>query len=259
MSFTPHSPARAIALAPTTAQPPRTRFFPQGPGPSLIVFAMLIGVAPSLFAQAFVVSRGIDGGYYMPAEFIRDQRHTLLFIGLVVGLAAAVALGFTLHSLRTAPKARGARIVIACVLVGTIAWDWMFFASLRGMVTKELTYWEVERIADIPYPQTETGLQGFDYDGQTFRIQIGVAEVPEDAVPMQHYGPLLCVRLGGLFAGPVQTIGVAFNGPEGAQSVLDVPRADCRTWYMYGRRPENRPRDPASIPRLDVRPLVLSK
>jgi hypothetical protein len=242
-------PPLGTARSQAAAKPlPRGGFFPRAPGPNVLAFALLIGVAPSIFATFYVLLTGLDGGFYMPPSFLEDQQNALGSLCLIVILAACVALIFLLNSFRNDSTDKGGRIGIACALGCLIAWDLFFFMGLRASLATPRTQSDIHAMADTP------GSSGFEYtyDGRTFWVETTQGDPSAIAnLSPSDMGPYLCRELGSVFQGPVQYVGLRATGPENAVASLEIRREDCREWYLRDRRPINqpaeRPRDAAAV------------
>ena len=221
---------------------PHTGFFPRAPGPNLIVFVVLIGILPSAAATLFVLGRGVDGGHYMPQDFIDGQRQALLMIWATVSLAAVAALGFVLRAARLNGSATAGTIVLSVALVVALAWNGVFFLGIRSIIAPSLSASEVHDLAALEFRDGVTGPQRLSIDRRTAYLDIALSEpLRQTSIPMQSHGPILCRAMGRFFAGPIDVIGVRFMHDTADTQFLEIPRAQCRRWYLNNRRPSNRP------------------
>lgn len=239
----PSRPAEARAIAASAAPFRATAFFPRGPGPGLIVFALVIGIFPSVIATILIGGMGIDGGFYMSQDYIRGQHRLLLTIAGILTLCALTALVFVLHALRADRKDREARIVLVIALLATIAWDWTGIQAVRSMLTPMMSRMEVLALADHPYAARTIGARAFSLEDRTFRIEFDAPHgMTAQDVPGNEVAPVFCVQFGRLFAGPVDALRVRFTAPEQGPITLDIERDQCRAWYLTSRAPQRRPR-----------------
>lgn len=249
--------ARAAALSEHADRPQRQGFFPRAPGPNLIVFALIIGVAPSLVATFRVLTTGLDGGYYMPPEFISGQRQTLLVVYAIVALAALVAFGFVLRAMRSKPRDRGTHIAISAVLLATLVWDSYLILGARANVEPPKSFQDVADRAAIELSKSDLGPTGYTYDGRVFRVQMSLPEGAITAeIPRSVAGRVLCVLLGEVFRGPASSVGANLTYADGQTTTIDIPREQCRMWYLYDRRAQFRPRAIAHLSARQFLPLM---
>ncbi len=242
-------PAQAQAMRESAAPYRLTAFFPRGPGPGLIVFALVIGIFPSVIATILIVGIGIDGGFYMSQDYIRGQHRLLLTIAGILSLCALTALVFVLHALRTDNKDRQARIALVIGLLLTIGWDWTGIQVVRGMLTPMMTFEEVVAFADHPLAPGIMGARTLSLEDRTFDIAFDApAGMSAEDVLGNQAGPFFCVTLGRIFAGPVDALRVRFTAPGTELIALEIEREHCRAWYLASRVPHRRPQPLPSFP-----------
>lgn len=212
----------------------------------MLLFAIIIGVLPSVFATFYVLLTGLDGGFYMPPDFLLEQRRALASLCLIVCLAAIVALIFLLNSFRGDSSDKGGRIGIACAIACLIAWDLFFFMGLRATLNAPMTQGDIHSIAE----RATSPVLDYTYDGRTYWVELRVGDTePTAALSPSRAGPILCRSLGSVFRGPVQNVGLRTTGPNGELAGIEIAREDCREWYLRDRRAINQP---ASRPRLSA-------
>lgn len=235
---------------PTTAHLPRLRlptikwpgrgFFPRGPGPGLLIFALLIGLAPSLYGTMFIVDSRLDGGFYMTPEFIVGQRQALAVVGMLAFLSAVFAFLLVARDLWHGQVQGWRYKLMAVVLVATVAWDAWFFPQMHNIIDPALSDEEVAWIAE--QRSSSPGVAGFRYDGQVFAVDITMEDrLQFTAPPIAQAGPELCKVLGGTFRGPVEAVGYSVTFDDNSRHEFTVSREDCRAWYLTDRRFANQP------------------
>ena len=246
MSKPPENPPVAVAAEihanPTTSRW-RMSFYPRAPGPRLAIFAMILGICPSVFVSWFFLSSGVDGGYYRwDASILRT--HSLLFsIAGVLMLTTFACLCFVLLAMWSEHRARVARGVMALALAATIGWDWWAVQWVRPQLMPIMTRGDVIAFADTALPEQELGLQAMSYEARVMRFDFGVPQdMSVEKLPQDRVYHVLCTNLGALFAGPVDVLDLRLIRPDDTTIEIRMPRGDCRAWYLQTRSPNRRPR-----------------
>ena len=247
--------AIAIPADPTPSLPLdrlRMRFFPRGPGPGLGTFVLILGVYPSMLATVLFMGAGIDGGFYKHELFIRGQHTLLVSLASIFSFGALACLGFVLQAIWADRRSRGSRALLALALVATIGWDWLAVGFVRPQLMPVITRSEVEAYAAQPVEPKDVGLQEVHYNNRVMRYDIAIPEgITREDSPARRMGPIICTRLGRLFAGPVDILDLRFFNSDGVQFAHRVARNDCRRWYLQNRAPIRRPQPltpPGEVP-----------
>lgn len=246
MRHAPHD-SQSIALATPAALRPlgRMGFFPRGPGPGLIVFAIVLGLFPSIFANVIIFRAGIDAGFYMDGDFIRAQERWLWTVLLVIVVPALIALAYLVHSLRTDASDRGPRIAVTCVLLAALVWNVGIVQILRSALMPIYSYWDVADFAEANTSGDATGLPRADYDGQVLTVTVPYLEgLPEEALAPTNAAPDLCRAFGRFFSAPVEAIRLDLVQGDDTVASINATREACRSWYLQSRVVSRRPHVP---------------
>ncbi len=234
--------ARAIALNDMAQGKPRNGFFPKAPGPGLIAFALFIGVLPSAFASVMIFGRGIDGGFYMPAEFVLSQSRWLLSVASFVTVPAVIALLYVINALRIKSHARGTLIAVILILLATVWWTWSSAMALRALLMPILSESDVTEFAERFATHPDEAIEGYRHEGGVFHVHMVMKPDDDvallDSLPM---GPMLCVPYGHLFTGPISVVTLTLTQPDGSGVTRAVEQAQCREWYLQSRVMARRP------------------
>ncbi len=240
---------RAITMTGTRPATPRNGVFPKAPGPGLIAFALFVGVLPSAFATIMILGRGIEAGFYMPADFVLAQSRWLAMVAGFVTVPALIALFYVIKALGSGARDRGALIAVACILGATVAGDWILSAGLRSLLVPVLSEQQVQQIAERGNTQPNAGQFTYRTEGGVFHVEINVSEHVDDALLNASFmsnlpfGQAICVPWGHLFTGPISVVNLAALRPDGSGIAFPVAQSECREWYLQRRTIERRPRN----------------
>lgn len=229
---------------PTVAMPrPRQR----GPKPLtlVIVFALL----PFAFSLWYIRRQRLDGGFYMPTEFLDAQQQMINMLGIfliipVIGLVFYITILLTFERQHRLGRI-ALLLVLSLVFVG-IAYSERF---LRSLVTQPLAAAEIASYAEQALSDGPDGLfSEYRYENRVFSIIVGLStdqnladmvELPawwEGALPV-----FFCRPFGRLFSGPVDRLDLIARDATDSRFLGTITREDCRAWYLVYPIPSRRP------------------
>lgn len=207
----------------------------------------------------WIGNRGIDAGFYMPADFLQAQRDMMMHFVTMLIIPPALLVCVIARAVWRERQRRIVRSFLIVFLLLFSTWLYNGAASFNASgIMPELSRQDVTALADRPIPQLERSIRVTDYtyEATTFTVHVTLDHaVSDDDVDRAIVGPGMCRRFGVLFGGPVDEIVLQAVGPDGAPRSVGVSQQQCRDWYLLNRIPPNRPNRRLAFPTDRLTPM----
>lgn len=218
---------------------------PRRPSVSLFTWVLLLGVTPTWFVIHFVRNVRLDGGFYMPPEFLDAQREMIMQWGYLLGIPTALMAFLVLRRLIRDDDNRFGHMVLLALLAVTLGRNVIFTQDTYQWFQPAMTEAEVleyaqshiDPSAQFPFPRDVR------FQNRVFTVGYRVPVLADAQLPTEQVLPGVCRALGRLFNGPVDGVELEFSGPLETRSVVQISRGMCRNWYLSNRAYRNRPND----------------